>query len=186
MLTDHRLYSRINKNANVFTWISESENKCKRLSFVYLWNVLWTYKNNRDTSLLIRLSTAILFGVSLGLRLPCLLRLKLPLYSSDYLPSLVRCPQSSIVWSMCVNNGDCWQKKKDESPTVHCFFYNYRSKNSHREDMWVFGIIWLYVFITIIGLRVFKYFVQVLKLRLECWAKKTSMQTYCRLLIVAS
>lgn len=160
VLTDHRLYSRINttenKNANVFTCISESENKCKHLGFVYLWNVLWTYKNNRDTSLLIRLSTAILFVVSLCLPLPCLLMLKLPLYSSDYLPSLVRCPQSSIVWSMCVDNGDCWYKKINH--TLSTVFF-YCSKNAHREDIWVFGIIWLYMFITIIGLRICKYFV---------------------------
>lgn len=116
LLTDHRLYSRINatenKNANLSTCISESENKCKLLGFVYLWNVSRTYKNNRDTSLLIQLGTAILFDVLLGLPLPCLLMLKLPLYSSDFLPSLERCPQSSIVWNMCVDNGDCWYKKK--------------------------------------------------------------------------
>jgi len=46
-------------------------------------------QNNRDTSLLSQLGNAILFDVSLGYPLPCLL---IPLYSSDLLPSLVKYP----------------------------------------------------------------------------------------------
>ncbi len=70
-------------------------------------NVLRAYTNNTNMSLLIHLSNVILSGVSPSLHYPRFSMLNLPLYSCDHPPSLVRSPQSSGVWSMHVDNGDC-------------------------------------------------------------------------------